>query len=142
MLTKASCEVFGLREGCMRTPSMVHNGGWYNSLSDKIGWGDLAGRDFKKIQEKLKDDELFVVLGEQESFWHFVSHVGIIGSMSKVKPDEQKPGVAYIAEHARWIIAKDTVYRPDAYSGDGEEDGVVYKTMKRKHVAALLAKGK
>lgn len=41
IMTKDSLKLLQLREGQMRTgDSTVHNGGWYNTCGDKIGWGD------------------------------------------------------------------------------------------------------
>lgn len=115
MLTKSSLEELGLREGAIRGDDFVHNGGWYNSAGDKIGWGDLSPLDFSRIQSKLKEKECFIVLGESDSYWHFVTfdkEVSKNPGITKVWVDaqEKNPGLEYIASKIYYLITKDTVY--------------------------------
>lgn len=106
---------FDLRCGQLRHNERSHNGGWYNSKGEKLGWGDLDDRDLKAIADDLEPGEVFVVLSESASFWHFVDRVGIIGSMSKVKPTEQNPGLDYVADHAVIMITPGEIHL-DVYS--------------------------
>ncbi|RDJ34978.1 MAG: hypothetical protein DWQ19_09090 [Crenarchaeota archaeon] len=97
---------FDLFCGQTRRDSLVHNGGWYNKYGEKLGWGDLNKKDLHRIKNNLQDDELFIILGERDSFWNFVEHLGTIGAMCKTNEKEQNPGVQYVAEKARYVIAK------------------------------------
>lgn len=103
--------LFGLSCGQMRHHDMVHNGGWYNQLGEKLGWGDLCPTDFKRIAAELEDGEIFIVLREDDSFRNFVTHnPGTIGSDCTTKPDAEAPGVEYVAEKCRFIITKSRLY--------------------------------
>jgi len=84
----------------------VHNGGWYNKAGEKLGWGDLSVKDMKYICDSLNADELFIILGEQESFWDFVSDLGHSAQTATTRPEIDAPGVDYVAEHALYILAK------------------------------------
>ena len=72
---KPTCNLFGLYCGQMRggDAKMTHNSGWYNKSGEKLGFGDLSVKDFKKISKELEKDELFIILGESDSFWNFVT---------------------------------------------------------------------
>lgn len=118
---KPSSDLFGLRCGQIRDEGFVHNGGWYNKQGEKLGWGDLSRADFLRISNKVADGELFIILRESDSFWKFVTRPGIIGSMATVKPDVEAPGVDYVAEKCRYIIARHQLYHVDRY-GDSKED--------------------
>lgn len=143
MLSKESLQSLKLCEGSMRTgDSIVHNGGWYNSFGNKIGWGDLNAKDYVRIQSKLQPGELFVILSERDSFWEFVTeNAGVGGFMCKTKPEEQNPGVSYLAKKARWVIASDMIYYSADYP-DNYDHGFPYKNIPREQVATLLAGGK
>ena len=45
--------LFGLRCGQLRGKQVAHNGGWYNGLGEKIGWGDLSQDDLSRIASQL-----------------------------------------------------------------------------------------
>ena len=96
---------FGLRCGQMRSNSLVHNAGWYNRNGEKIGWGDLTNENILEIIDGLEDGELFIVLGEMDSFWKFVEQHGTIGSMCQRSEKEAQPGIEYIAEKARIVVS-------------------------------------
>jgi hypothetical protein len=122
MITKESLAELGLREGSIRADDFVHNGGWYNSDGQKIGWGDLSGEDILRIQSKLKDKECFIVLGESDSYWHFVTFVkeppdlkanpGDYRTIHRmlVDPKAKNPGLDYIASKIYYLITKQAVY--------------------------------
>lgn len=128
--------LFGISCGQMHVGEIVHNGGWYNKDGEKLGWGDLSREDLDRIAAGLDEGEVFVILGEQESFWKFVSHVGSIGSMSVVKPDETAPGKAYVAEHAWYVIEKGKVWC--VASGHGRPRADAEPVMSREEVKKLL----
>jgi hypothetical protein len=100
--------LFGIHCGQIRYREVVHNGGWYNSVGEKIGWGDLSSQDFKKISSELQPGEVFIIVGEQDSFWSFVSFDK--GAGTKIEDKEQSPGINYVIEHARWAILPNQIY--------------------------------
>lgn len=98
-------KMFGLHEGQMTSPDLVHNGGWYNKLGEKIGWGDLCPANMAIISAEIPGDELFIILSEQNSFWKFVKRPGAIGLLSEVDSlKEYKPGIEYVLEKCKIII--------------------------------------
>lgn len=103
---------FNLHSGQMHGGSskVMHNSGWYNTTGEKLGWGDLSSDDFRRIIDNLENDEVFIILGEQDSFWNFVTKVGVIGTNATVQPTAECPGVEYVLEHMCYFAAKDGVY--------------------------------
>lgn len=140
MLSKESLKELELHEGACKALDFVHNGGWYNTLGEKIGWGDLSPDDFARIQEKLEPGEAFVVLPESASFWNFVTRVGMIGQLCEVKPEEANPGAKYLAEHVRWIIANQGVFCCSDYhrKPEDEHQGVRWRNLNREEAKSLL----
>lgn len=63
---------FGLHCGQMKygTDKMYHNASWYNKFGYKVGWGDLTETELIKISKEIPYDELFIILGEHDSFWN------------------------------------------------------------------------
>jgi len=131
--------LFGLRCGQMRRNQLVHNGGWYNKDGEKIGWGDLSPEDFVRIADGLDEGELFIVLGEYDSYWN------LRGKEPQVKLDIEAPGVDYMAEVCHYIIAKGELYYVDRYgSHQGKEtvqlQGVTFKVLERGKVKELITR--
>ena len=114
--------LFGLYEGQIRGSSVVHNGGWYNNLGEKIGWGDLSEKDLQKISRDLKSDEAFIVLGEHESFWNFVTHYGVVGALCQTKSEEQNPGLDYVIKYARYAIFSNQIMNLFSLENSNRED--------------------
>lgn len=113
---RSSTTLFGLACGQMRGGELVHNGGWYNAKGEKIGWGDLDNRDFQRLQRELEDGELFIVLGESDSFWNFVKHnPATTGADCKTSEEEAAPGPEYVADKCRHIFTKRHAYYVDRY---------------------------
>lgn len=109
---------FGLKCGQMRSDDTIHNGGWYNILGAKLGWGDLSIGDITRIKNELPKDECFIVLSESDSFWKFVRNVAPLGFMCDVdEPSERCPGTEYVLEKAMFLIVPGTVYCCN-YRGD------------------------
>jgi len=54
MLTKDRLSRMGLREGVIRCREEVHNGGWYNTLGEKLGWGDLTWKISRTSRQTSK----------------------------------------------------------------------------------------
>jgi hypothetical protein len=106
MLTREWLESRGLRIGQMRgyDGKIGHNCGWYNKRGEKLGWGDLSATDLNKVAADLPRGEVMVVLSEQNSFWNFVTQVGVIGDLCKTESRAEAPGVDYIAEHALFVV--------------------------------------
>lgn len=102
---------FGLSAGQMRCNYKVtHNSGWYNASGEKLGWGDLSSEDMTRIKENLDPNQVFIVLGEHDSFWNFVDHVGAIGSMSSITQDAETPGRNYVEQKMDYMItAKEVI---------------------------------
>jgi len=121
---QSASTLFGLCCGQMRSGAghSIHNGGWYNHLGEKIGWGDLSSTDLARISNELSSDEIFVVLPESASFWNFVKKVGPIGSMCTTEPTEKAPGVDYIRKHCFYIIKPGKVIRVNDYSEPASGD--------------------
>ena len=128
---------FGLACGQMRGHDFCHNAGWYNKAGEKLGWGDLSLDDIRTICREIDPGELFVILSEHDSFWKFTTSIGTIGSMCSVRPDAEAPGVDYIAEHARYIIANGAIYALDARE-DFERDGVFFQVQKPEDAKYML----
>ena len=130
--------LMGLTCGQMRSKEDVaHNGGWYNKAGEKLGWGDLAHADIPKIQKELEEGELFIVLGEHESFWDFVDfNPGIIGAMCHTKPTAEAPGPDYVAEKCRWIFTRTAGYWINEYSSAKEYLG--FKSISREEAKKLV----
>ena len=92
-------KLFGLRNERMSGFELIHNGGWYNKEGEKLGWGDLSQANLDRIAGELEDGELFIVLGEHDSFWETKSR-GV---------DEFSPGKDYLGQYARWVVKKGQV---------------------------------
>ncbi|MEK7595986.1 MAG: hypothetical protein AAB564_00320 [Patescibacteria group bacterium] len=143
----STSNLFGLRCGQMRggDTKMTHNSGWYNKSGEKLGFGDLSTKDFQRISSELENGELFIILGELDSFWNFVIRPSLIGSMARTKPTVEASGVDYVAEHARYVIARNQLYRIDRY-GDSKEEisewrGLQFKVLKPAAVKLLMTAG-
>lgn len=126
----------GLRIGAIKAVELVHNGGWYNTKGEKIGWGDLASEDIPKIQAALEQGEIFVVLSESDSYWNFVTFAD---SKTVVNPKESNPGLDYLSKKARWLISKNMVWFVTNYETEPAAHlGVTYQPLKREDVKSLL----
>lgn len=120
-----------------------HNAGWYNKFGEKIGWGDLSKQDVQRIQKALIDHELFITVAEHDSFWNFVTSFGMIGSMCSTSKDEQAPGIDYVAEKSRFIIAHNELF---ANAGEfwlkpGEKkiiDGIEFTGLELNEIKELM----
>jgi hypothetical protein len=132
---------FGIGAGQMRSQQVCHNAGWYNKKGEKLGWGDLSAEDMKTILADLQDGEMFIILSEQDSFWHFVTHNGGLGSLCTTKPEESAPGVDYVAANARFILVKGQAYyacQPCEAPTTRDVGGVLMKEISRQDIEALI----
>lgn len=135
----------GIRTSQIRGDDLIHNGGWYNGLGEKIGWGDLSGEDLRRIPGALPEDDVFIVLHEGDSFWNFVTRPGPIGSMAAVKPDEKSPGVEYVSENCCLILMRGHCYYVPEYGLDdrtetelGFRDPVRCEVISREEAKRLI----
>lgn len=139
-------DLFGLRCGqmCGSSTRMAKNAGWYNKSGEKLGFGDLSAADFQRISSELENGELFIVLSEQNSFWNFVTRPGIIGAQAETKPDVEAPGMEYVAEHCRYILAKGSAYAIVDFDDLRKEavevrNGVAFHVLLREEAKQLVA---
>lgn len=104
---------FNIHNEQKRTRDFIHNGGWYDKTGKKIGFGDLDISDLKYIRDNLQEGEIFIILGESDSFWKFVSFEG---NFQKVSTKEKNPGIKYIREKAKWVIVPGKIYHYSKYN--------------------------
>jgi len=120
-VARAELPLFGLRSSHMACSEIVHNGGWYNLAGEKLGWGDLAARDFIRLMAELQGDEAFLVIGEQASFWYFsefeAKRQGTVGL------DPTVPGLDYVLKHLRWAVLPNVAYFIDGLHKGGPATG-------------------
>lgn len=57
---------FGFSTGNCASPSIIHNGNWFNRAGEFLGWGDLSSEDLDRVPRVLDIDELFIVLYESD----------------------------------------------------------------------------
>lgn len=135
-------KLFGLSDGQCLSRDFVHNGGWYNKLGEKLGWGDLSLSNIKRISEELEEGELFIVLSEQDSFWEHVTDIrgpAVCGMVTVDKESEMNPGQQVLIEKARYIIAKGAIYLPPDKYGFEKELGPMELTEYRDPGKSVLA---
>lgn len=85
-------KMFGIHEGQVRADDFVHNGGWYNAAGEKLGWGDLTGRDIERIASELIEGEAFYILSECDSYWDCPA------------ANKTLPGPEYVKDKVKFII--------------------------------------
>lgn len=117
VLTSSWMEAHGCKSGQMRgTGHIVHNGGWYNAAGEKIGWGDLEESDLKRLSDEMPRRGVLFILGEQDSFWKFVTYnPGIIGDLCETHPSEKLPGMDYILDKATIVVLPYAWYYVDRW---------------------------
>lgn len=81
-------QMFNLEMAQMRMDDTIHNGSWFNSQGEKLGWGDLSRKDIRNIAINLEEGERFFILSERDSYWAFTKianngqHVTDLASLS------------------------------------------------------------
>lgn len=107
---------FGLRCGQMKSGAnkMYHNASWYNKFGYKVGWGDLTETELIKISKEIPSDELFVILGEHDSFW-------------KLTPEQiiQLP-IDYMLSKYRCVVSSDGIHL-SYFSYSSKDRADIYK---------------
>jgi hypothetical protein len=122
----------GCKTGQMRQNEKVHNGGWYNATGEKIGWGDLNQDDIDRIAHRLPKDGVLFILGEQDSFWKFVTHnPGPIGDCCVTNAQEKNPGIEYVLERAFLVFVRNTAYWSDRYGYSSPNSSRTYLTTEQ-----------
>ena len=115
--------LFGLCYGQIRfiDERITFNSGWYNRSGEKIGFGDLSAKDFKRISEEIEENECFVVLSEKDSLINL--------------------GVEYVAQHAEYVVTSKNIFKVDPYWQEKnttvEISGVIFKILRRFQIAFL-----
>lgn len=107
MLTVSDLERLDLRVGLCCGDDLIHNGGWYNSKGEKLGWGDLSLAKIRTIISNLNKGEVFVVLPETASYWDFIEYKD---SKMYLKAEENNPGQEYISSNCSYIFTKDGIF--------------------------------
>lgn len=142
VLTASFMEAHGCREGQMRgTGHRVHNGGWYNAAGQKIGWGDLEDKDLERLADNMPRNGVLFILGEQDSFWKFVTYnPGIIGDLCETSADEKSPGLDYMLDKAMIVIVANRWYWVDrwGYSTAKDDPRAISADQMRELVTPLL----
>lgn len=133
---------FGIFCGQLRGHELSHNGGWYNRQGEKLGYGDLDVADFQRLSRELEPGEVFIILGEQDSFWNFVTELGPVGALCTTKPDVEAPGADYVIEHARFVITRGHLYYVRREFDDTEPTwtyrGLTFRVISRAEAEALI----
>lgn len=131
--------LFGLKLGQIRNERLVKAGGWYNERGEKLGWGDLSPGDFKRICLELRDDELFVVLSDVDSFAAFVKKVD--ETMIEVQPQIEAPGIDYVAKKCRFVIQQSIFYTVSDHHADtvAIKMGLPFRVLTRRNAKKFLA---
>lgn len=139
LLTASWMEANGCKSGRMcGTGHRVHNGGWYNAAGEKIGWGDLDDDDLRRLADEMPRNGLLFILGEQDSFWKFVTfNPGIIGDMCQTSADEKLPGMDYIFDKVMIIIVAGAWHIVDRYGFSNTRNTISADKM-RELVTPLL----
>ncbi|OGZ05923.1 MAG: hypothetical protein A2845_03930 [Candidatus Lloydbacteria bacterium RIFCSPHIGHO2_01_FULL_49_22] len=125
--------LFGLHFGqmCVRG-KMTHNSGWYNKAGEKLGWGDLSVENMVCIAAELEADELFIVLSEGKSYWDHQTN-GL---------PESAPGIAYVAKHAMYVIARGQKIKVNSYGENGPKiqqiEGHDFSILTPREVSRLI----
>ena len=139
-------ELFGLRCGQLHGGSkrMSKNSGWYNKSGEKLGFGDLSEDDILRIGRGLQGDELFIVLGEQDSYWSFNRE---IGSATKETEGltEEAPGVNYVADKCFYVFAPGRLLSVGYADSHLEElarrNGLFFALITHKQAKAMMRNG-
>lgn len=122
---------------------ITHNSGWYNKRGEKLGWGDLSAEDFQRIATEIAADEVFVVLGEDDSYWNVRNGQIKTGLIFKQVVTEASPGIDYVAAHAQFLIAKGQLCRVHSFryfreTQEEDRSGLRFKIISNREVAKIM----
>lgn len=139
--------LFGLRCGQLRgrRRRIAKNAGWYDRHGHKLGWGDLSADDLAKIMSGISRHEVFLVLGETDSYWHFTKFVTRgAKKFLRVHARERAPGARYILEHCSFVILHGAAYCVLRHEGAARyfrSGGMRFKVISQKVASALINDG-
>jgi hypothetical protein len=128
-------QLFGLWSGQIRCrDKFTHNSGWYNRKGEKLGWGDLNAKDFRRISNEIAKGEMFIVLGE----------IDVESRLRGTSLDPKAPGIDYAADRAIYMIKKGHVYKVSDYSSDESYEmyGVKLEILRHQQLLELLSRKK
>lgn len=98
----------GMRCGQMRpNKGLRGNAGWYNHKGEKLGFGDISLSDLERIRKEIPAGEMFVIMGESDSYWNFYYSVGSHGTEGL---DEHNPGIDYVADKAVYAVTNEDLF--------------------------------
>lgn len=118
----------GLLVGQCGDDSKAHNGSWFDKTGTKVGWGDIGKADIPRIKEKLKEGEVFFVVGEHESYWDLYDWKN-----KKFTIDPLNPGLDWVLEKFRFYITNQGVFRAkDMYTTALEGETLVERSQVKK----------
>ena len=126
--------------------SHAHNAGWYNANGEKIGWGDLSTSDLKRLIKGMPEGDYMLTMFEGDSFWNFVKPETlnpVSGDHCETTPDENNPGLRYLADKAFMLIERGQVWRCQKYDTHKHGDeydwhGITLKCMGREEMAQRI----
>lgn len=126
MLDTEALNELGMHEGAMASARLIKNAGWYNGRGDKLGWGDVGIKEAARLKAELPLDDPFFLLGEQDSYWSFVTHNTGIAQLNETSEDVDHPGFRYVMDHSRFIFFEGEVYAWQVPSRAGESKDYGY----------------
>jgi hypothetical protein len=88
-----------LRVSQMRYVQLAHNGSWFDKRGKKLGWGDIAVRDLYNVQQVLENDDIFVVVGEHDSYWSVPLEL------------QDNPGRELLITKGRYFVTRWAIYK-------------------------------
>lgn len=133
--------ILGLNDGQERVgfvPSTKRSN-WYNELGEWVGWGDLTREDMQTIARLLEDGERFIVLHEWDSYRRFLRD--IVPDPSRILRTENNIELAYIAEHAVFVIERGSIFRVEDVQPIGqpeEHEGVTFRFVRSSEAKAMI----
>ncbi len=103
----------GLRSGQERSHPVVSRCGWYNLAGEMLGWGDLDEEDVIRIMSDCKDENVFLILYNAETFWRR-DQDGLTWS-DATQVEIAKPGSKYVINNASVVITVEGLFFVDSF---------------------------
>lgn len=89
---------FGLCAGQCKIDEVIHNGFWFNSEGEYIGWGDLTSQNLRRISEEIGEGISFYILDEVDGHPHTINE--------RIRRNGDFPGSIYVEQHAFMVITR------------------------------------
>lgn len=115
--------------------AIIYQAGWFNKDGEKLGFGDLSGKDFNTIANGLEYDELFFVLDSKSA------DIGQCNEKNKTSLTVDYPGTEYVTKNASYVVSPKQCYivdRSENISGPINKGGAVFKVIKESELQQLL----